>query len=150
MLKLERFAEGLKDIDSALKLDSSPSRIFITRARLHVGLELYEEAIEDFNTIWKLDISTLTAAEREGLKSEIQRAALCIQRKTYYQILGLTRTCTAAEIKKAFHRESLKHHPDRGGVAEKFKLVAKAYSVLSDPNSRREYDDNLSGRGEAD
>lgn len=44
------------------------------------------------------------------------------------------------EIKKGYRRESLKHHPDKGGDEEKFKLVVEAHAVLSDPARRERYD----------
>jgi DnaJ homolog subfamily C member 7 len=55
-------------------------------------------------------------------------------------IIGVARDCTEADIKKAYRKESLIHHPDKGGDEEKFKLVVEAHSVLSDPNRRHRYD----------
>jgi len=64
--------------------------------------------------------------------------------KDYYEILGVPRNCTEAELKKVFRALALKHHPDRntGSKAseEKFKEINQAYSVLSDPEKRAHYD----------
>ena len=60
--------------------------------------------------------------------------------KDYYKILGVPRDCSEFDLKKAYRRESLKHHPDKGGDEEKFKLVAEAHTVLSNPQSRQRYD----------
>jgi len=60
--------------------------------------------------------------------------------KDYYKILGVARDCSEPDIKKAYRRESLKHHPDKGGDEEKFKLVVEANAVLSDPDRRARYD----------
>ena len=52
----------------------------------------------------------------------------------------MSRDCTESEIKKAYRKESLIHHPDKGGDEEKFKLANEAFSVLSDPQRRQRYD----------
>jgi len=57
-----------------------------------------------------------------------------------YNILGVDKNASEREIKKAFKRAALKHHPDRGGDAEKFKEVEKAKQILTDPEKRRLYD----------
>ncbi len=59
----------------------------------------------------------------------------------YYEILGVPKTASKAEIKKAFRRLAHKHHPDKnGGDDSKFKEINEAYSVLSDDKKRAEYD----------
>lgn len=60
--------------------------------------------------------------------------------KDYYQILGVSRTASQEEIKRAFRRLAQKHHPDKGGNAEKFKEIGEAYQVLSDVQKRRQFD----------
>lgn len=61
--------------------------------------------------------------------------------KNYYDILGVSKTATADEIKKAFRTLAHKYHPDKdGGDESKFKEVAEAYGVLSDQKKRAEYD----------
>jgi molecular chaperone DnaJ len=58
----------------------------------------------------------------------------------YYDVLGVSKTASADEVKKAFRRLSRKHHPDAGGTEEKFKELNEAYQVLSDPEKRSQYD----------
>jgi molecular chaperone DnaJ len=60
--------------------------------------------------------------------------------KDYYDILGVSRGATSAEIKKAFRKLARKHHPDAGGSEEKFKEINEAYEVLSDDEKRKQYD----------
>ncbi|HSW47634.1 MAG TPA: DnaJ C-terminal domain-containing protein [Candidatus Saccharimonadales bacterium] len=63
--------------------------------------------------------------------------------KDYYQILGLSKNATAAEIKSAYRKLALEFHPDRNKSKDadaKFKEVTKAYEVLSDENKRKTYD----------
>ncbi len=60
--------------------------------------------------------------------------------KDYYDILGVKKSASADEIKKAFRKLARKHHPDAGGSEEKFKEINEAYEVLSDPEKRKQYD----------
>lgn len=61
--------------------------------------------------------------------------------KTLYEYLGVSKTASEDEIKKSFRKLSMQHHPDRkGGNAQIYKEINNAYSVLSDPEKRQEYD----------
>lgn len=60
--------------------------------------------------------------------------------KDYYQILGVSKNATEADIKSAFRRLAHQHHPDKGGDQKKFKELNEAYQVLSDPKKRAQYD----------
>lgn len=58
-----------------------------------------------------------------------------------YVSLGLARSATDKDIKKAYRKMALKYHPDRsGGDENKFKEVSAAYEILSDPQKKKEYD----------
>lgn len=63
-----------------------------------------------------------------------------IDNKKLYEVLGVKKEATPTEIKKAFKKMAIKHHPDRGGDAEKFKECNAAYEVLSNTEKRSTYD----------
>ena len=64
-----------------------------------------------------------------------------MSKKDYYSILGLNKDCSADEIKSAYRKLAMKHHPDKkGGDSEKFKEINEAYTVLSDPQKRQQHD----------
>jgi len=58
----------------------------------------------------------------------------------YYSRLGVSRNATQEDLKKAYKKASMQHHPDRGGDAEKFKRINEAYSTLKDPAKKQQYD----------
>ena len=61
----------------------------------------------------------------------------------HYDILGVSRSASEDEIKKAYHKLAIKYHPDKNkeaGAEEKFKAIAGAYAILSDAGKRRNYD----------
>src|ERR1041385_6645626 len=68
-----------------------------------------------------------------------------LQYKDYYEILGVPRTASEAEIKKAFRKLAREHHPDvardKKRAEEKFKEINEAYEVLGDAEKRKRYDE---------
>ncbi|AKM80410.1 TPA: molecular chaperone DnaJ [Candidatus Saccharibacteria bacterium] len=64
-----------------------------------------------------------------------------MSKRDYYEVLGVGKTASADEIKKAFRKAAVKHHPDKeGGDETKFKEINEAYEVLKDQQKRQRYD----------
>lgn len=65
-------------------------------------------------------------------------------KEDFYDILGINKNATAAEIKKAYRKKAIEYHPDKNPddatAEERFKKAAEAYEVLSDPNKKAKYD----------
>ena len=55
----------------------------------------------------------------------------------YYTVLGVSKNASQEELKKAYKKSSMQHHPDRGGDESKFKEINEAYSTLKDPVKRQ-------------
>jgi molecular chaperone DnaJ len=58
----------------------------------------------------------------------------------HYATLGVAKTATADEIKRAFRKLASQHHPDKGGDTQKFQAIQQAYATLGDEQKRAEYD----------
>ena len=66
-----------------------------------------------------------------------------MNKKDYYEVLGVSKDASDADIKSAFRKLAKKYHPDickEPDAEEKFKEVQEAYAVLSDPTKRKQYE----------
>ena len=65
-------------------------------------------------------------------------------KRDYYEVLGVSKSASADEIKKAYRKKAIQYHPDKNPgdkeAEEKFKEAAEAYEVLSNPDKRARYD----------
>src|SRR6478752_9776011 len=64
-----------------------------------------------------------------------------MSKRDYYEVLGVSKDASDDELKKAFRKAAVKHHPDKvGGDEAKFKEINEAYEVLKDSSKRQRYD----------
>ncbi|TFY66776.1 hypothetical protein EVG20_g4312 [Dentipellis fragilis] len=146
-LKLYRLSEALLYVNISLLLNPKSFKALRTRAKIHRHNKNYDDAVRDLNQALR---EATTPEERHAVQQELQDVESLKRRggdvKGYYRILGLSQGCSETDIRQAYMRESLQHHPDRpadsfqGGNEEHFKLVVEAYEVLSDPGKRKLYD----------
>lgn len=61
----------------------------------------------------------------------------------HYATLGISKNASAEEIKKAYRKLASRHHPDKGGDKAKFQQIQEAYSILSDPEKKEQYDNPM-------
>ncbi|KAK4055964.1 hypothetical protein OIO90_002957 [Microbotryomycetes sp. JL221] len=140
-LKLKNYDQALADCNSCLELDESYFKAYRTRARTYVGLEQFEQAVQDMEKAFELAPSG--SNDERALKNEVQDVKAKLKRskmKDHYKILGVSSDATEIEIKKAYRKQSLLHHPDKGGSEDKFKEIGLSYAILSDPERRRKFD----------
>ncbi|XP_076459361.1 dnaJ homolog subfamily C member 7-like isoform X2 [Babylonia areolata] len=143
--KLNKLDQAIKDFTQAIDLDDSYVKAYLRRAKCYMDTEQYEEAVRDYEKIYKLQKSR----DNKQLLRDAKAALKGSKRKDYYKILGVGRSATDDEIKKAYRKRALIHHPDRHAHASKeeqkkeemkFKELSEAYSVLSDCKKRAQYD----------
>lgn len=131
---LKQWAEAVADCTEALRLDPGYVKAYKTRAKAHAGADNWEEAIRDYKSVAENNPSEPRIAE-DIRKAEFELKKS--QRKDYYKILGLGKDASEQEIKKAYRKMAIQHHPDknRDGEAgdEKFKEIGEAYETLIDP-----------------
>lgn len=86
------------------------------------------------------EASTSSADYTQDQIEAVKRIRKC---KNYYEILGITKSSSETELKKAYRKLALTFHPDKNkapGAAEAFKVIGNAYAVLSNTEKRRQYD----------
>ncbi|KAI9002579.1 hypothetical protein DFJ74DRAFT_613585 [Hyaloraphidium curvatum] len=94
------------------------------------------------------------SAKKEYTVEQAEAVKVVLKMKhDYYKVLDVERTCVEVELKKAYRKKALVLHPDKNGAPgadEAFKIVSKAYQVLSDETLRRRYDQTGADPGSRD
>lgn len=143
--KIGNIRDAIADCASALSINASYLKALLLRARCHNDMENFEECVKDYEAAMKLE---KTVEIRNSLR-EAKLALKKSKRKDYYKILGIEKRASEEDIKKAYRKRALVHHPDRHANAsdeekreqeKKFKEVGEAYAILSDPQKKDRYD----------
>ncbi|KAL9611206.1 MAG: hypothetical protein Q9167_004154 [Letrouitia subvulpina] len=140
-IKLKDYKSAIVDCDRALNLDSTYVKARRTRAKAMGESGNWDEAVRELKAIAESHPS------EPGITKEIRNAELeqkKSKRKDYYKLLGVEKDAGDNEIKKAYRKLAIVHHPDKNPdnteAAEKFKEIGEAYECLSDPQKRARYD----------
>lgn len=143
--KLKRNKDAVEDCSCAIKLDENYIKAYLRRAKCYMDEEMYEEAVVDYEKVCQMQKTRENNQLLQEAKLELKKS----KRKDYYKILGITKTASDDEIRKAYRKRALRHHPDRHSSADeetkkeeekKFKEIGEAYAILSDPKKRDRYD----------
>lgn len=143
--RLGSIRDAVADCNRVLELNSHYLKALLLRARCYNDLEKFEEAVADYETALQQE----KTPEIKRLLRDAKFALKKSKRKDYYNILSIPRNSSEDEIKKAYRKKALIHHPDRHAnksVAErkeeelKFKEVGEAYAILSDARKKARYD----------
>ena len=149
-MQVKKFHEALSDINKCLEIHPNFPKALFRRGEVFMELQDFNHALADFQRVKKLDPNYPGLREKYV---ECERCYQCSLKKDYYDILGVEKTATIEDIKKAYKKLALKWHPDKNNESEetkqdaenKFKEIGEAYSTLSDIEKRRKYDkgDNM-------
>lgn len=149
--RLKNWSQAIDDCDKALELDPGYTKARKTRAKALGESGNWEEAAREYKAIHEANPS------EPGIANDIRNAELELKkskRKDYYKILGIEKTATETEIKKAYRKLAIVHHPDKNpddeSAAERFKEIQEAHETLSDPSKRERYDSGADLQDPAD
>ncbi|RHZ75269.1 hypothetical protein Glove_216g54 [Diversispora epigaea] len=148
LMKQGKYTDAINDMDKALELDPTFIKVFRRRADVYLKLEKYQEAVNDLKAALELDGSNQEIRrDLHNAERELKKAS----RKDYYKILGVSRDASEIDIKKAYRKLALQHHPDKNsGDSEaevKFKEIGEAYAIIGDPVKKQRYDSGVDLEG---
>ncbi|POS84306.1 hypothetical protein EPUL_005218 [Erysiphe pulchra] len=140
-LRLKNFKVAIADCERAIVLDPSYTKARKTKATATGQSGDWAAAIREWKNLQELD-PTDSSIAKELRTAELEHKKS--QRKDYYKLLGVEKDADASQIKKAYRKAAIVHHPDKNPddetAEERFKDIGEAYETLSDPEKRRRYD----------
>lgn len=132
-MQLKDYTAAIADCVRALELDPSYTKARKTKAKALGESGNWEEAVREYKAIGESNPS------EPGIQKEIRNAELELKkskRKDYYKILGVDKDATDNDIKKAYRKLAIVHHPDKNPdnkeAEQRFKEIGEAYETLSD------------------
>lgn len=143
--KIGNIRDAIADCTSTINANANYLKAFLLRAKCYNNMENYEESVKDYEAALKIEKTNEIRQLLRDAKTALKRS----KRKDYYKILGIDRNASDEEIKKAYRKRALVHHPDRHASAseeekreqeKKFKELGEAYAILSDPQKKCRFD----------
>lgn len=143
--KLNNMMEALKDVNKSISLNENYTKAYLRRGNIYMALKMYEEAKYDFQKVKDLEPNN---SDVHKLLEDAKKNEKQAKKRDYYKILDLKPDANENDIRKAYKKLALKWHPDRNNESEEQKKMAEktfrdindAYSVLSDPKKKQQYD----------
>lgn len=142
LVKLGRGNDAVNSCTEALSIDEELVEALVQRGEAKLIIEDWEGAVADIKSAAEKSPQDMNI--RETLM-RAEKALKLSQRKDWYKILGISKTASMAEIKRAYKKLALQWHPDknvdnREEAEEKFREIAAAYEILGDEDKRTRYD----------
>ncbi|XP_009377419.2 dnaJ protein P58IPK homolog [Pyrus x bretschneideri] len=142
LVKLGRGKDALSSCNEALTIDEELLEALVQRGEAKLLTEDWDGAVEDLKSAAQQSPQEMNI--REALM-RAEKALKMSKRKDWYKILGVSKTASISEIKRAYKKLALQWHPDknvenRQEAEDKFREIAAAYEVLGDEDKRTRYD----------
>ncbi|KAM7531746.1 hypothetical protein LguiB_035156 [Lonicera macranthoides] len=142
LVKLGRGKDALSSCTEVLEIDEELVEALVQRGEAKLLIEDWEGAVADLKSAAEKSPQDMNIRE---VLMRAEKALKMSQRKDWYKILGVSKTASMSEIKKAYKKLALQWHPDknvdnREEAEAKFQEIAAAYEVLGDEEKRTRYD----------
>ncbi|XP_073155329.1 dnaJ protein P58IPK homolog [Henckelia pumila] len=142
LVKLGRGQDAVTSCTEVLEIDGDSVEALTQRGEAKLLIEDWEGAVADLKSAYEKSPQDMNI--REALM-RAEKSLKLSQRKDWYKILGISKTASMSEIKKAYKKLALQWHPDknvdnREEAEAKFREIAAAYEILGDEDKRTKYD----------